>query len=202
MPNLSNRGVAPFRVRSGEGDGLRDLRLRALLESPSAFGSTFSAESDRPTAYWDELARAWSDGDDGAAFVAEAEGAWVGIAAGIRRADQLGFVAQPGTVHLASMWVSPEARNTGLGRQLTDEVVAWARATGAREVELWVTRTTQPSRSSAGPAFPRSTSTNPSPQTAATKLSVWCWCSTTVRLDPDHPPSRLETVEADKVLQA
>ena len=77
--------------------------------------------------------------DDGAAFVAEVEGAWVGIAVGVRRFDQFGFVAEPGSVHMGWMWVAPEARAAGLGLQLTDAVVAWAGGTGAREVDLWVT---------------------------------------------------------------
>ena len=128
------------RIHSGEAAHLRDIRLRALADSPRAFGGTFDADSERPSAYWEELATAWSDGDSGAAFVLEADGAWVGIAAGVRRFDQLGFVAEPGTVMLGWMWVAPKARRGGLGVQLTGEVVAWAADTGAREVHLWVTR--------------------------------------------------------------
>ncbi len=128
------------RIHSGEAAHLRDIRLRALADSPRAFGGTFDADSERPSAYWEELATAWSDGDSGAAFVLEADGAWVGIAAGVRRFDQLGFVAEPGAVMLGWMWVAPKARRGGLGVQLTGEVVAWAADTGAREVHLWVTR--------------------------------------------------------------
>jgi ribosomal protein S18 acetylase RimI-like enzyme len=127
------------RIRPGEADRLRDIRLRALSESPSAFGSTYAAASERPSAYWEELAAAWSDGEDGALFVAGSGGMWVGIAGGARRADLLAYVAPPGTVTLGWMWVSPEARGTGLGRRLTDQVVAWARATAANAVDLWVT---------------------------------------------------------------
>jgi ribosomal protein S18 acetylase RimI-like enzyme len=127
------------RIHLGEADRLRDIRLRALSESPSAFGTTFAADSERPPAHWEELTAAWSEGDDGAVFVADAGAQWVGIAVGARRADYLGFVAPAGTVHLTSMWVAPESRGAGLGRQLLDEVVAWAGATGARVVELWVT---------------------------------------------------------------
>ena len=127
------------RIHLGEADRLRDVRLRALSESPSAFGTTFAVDSERPPAYWEELTAAWSKGEDGAVFVADPGGQWVGIAVGARRADRIGFVAPPGTVHLTSMWVAPEARGTGLGKQLVEQVVAWAKATGARDVELWVT---------------------------------------------------------------
>jgi len=41
----------------------RDLRLRALADSPDAFGSTFERERDRPDAEWaDRLARAHRSG--------------------------------------------------------------------------------------------------------------------------------------------
>lgn len=109
-----------------------------MLESPSAFGASYAAESDRPLAHWEGLATSWSDGDGGALFVADTDEAWVGMAGGARRVDHLAFVAPPGTVSLGWMWVAPEARGGGLGRRLTDEVVAWARSTGARQVDLWV----------------------------------------------------------------
>ena len=128
------------RIRPGEAAHLRDIRLRALSDSPRAFGGTFDTDSERPSAYWEELAVAWSDGDTGAAFAVEAGGGWVGMAVGVRRFDQLGFVAEPGTVMLGWMWVAPKARGGGLGMQLTGEVVAWAADTGARQVHLWVTR--------------------------------------------------------------
>ena len=66
--------------------------------------------------------------------MAEAEGAWVGMAAGFRADDD------PATIGLFGMWVAPEARGHGLGRRLVDEVVAWAQASGARAVRLGVIR--------------------------------------------------------------
>jgi ribosomal protein S18 acetylase RimI-like enzyme len=143
---LSQLGIIPEmlckirRIRPGEATHLRDIRLQALSESPAAFGGTFAADSERPSAYWEELATVWSEGDDGAAFVAEAEGAFVGMAVGVRRFDLVGFVAEPGSVHMGWMWVAPPARGAGLGLQLTNEVVAWAASTGALVVDLWVTR--------------------------------------------------------------
>jgi GNAT superfamily N-acetyltransferase len=120
------------RIHAGEAAHLRDISFRALSGSPRAFGETIAADSERLGAYWEELATARSDGDDGAAFVAEAEGAWVGIAVGVRRFDQLNFVAELGSVHMGWMWVASEARSAGLGLQLPDEVLAWAGDTGAR----------------------------------------------------------------------
>ncbi len=122
------------RIRPGEGERLRDIRLRALSEDPGAFGSSFDEEVGRLMPVWDEAASARSEGGAEATFVAEAEGAWVGMAAGFRADDD------PATIGLFGMWVAPEARGHGLGRRLVDEVVAWAQASGARAVRLGVIR--------------------------------------------------------------
>ena len=122
------------RIRPGEGERLRDIRLRALSEDPEAFASSFDEEAGRLMAVWDEAATARSQGELETTFVAEAGGAWAGLAAGFRADDD------PGMIGLFSMWVAPEARGQGLGRRLVDEVVAWARSTGARAVRLGVIR--------------------------------------------------------------
>jgi GNAT superfamily N-acetyltransferase len=41
-------------------------------------------------------------------------------------------------VELASMWVNPNARRAGVGRDLVLAVIDWARETGASEVALGV----------------------------------------------------------------
>lgn len=41
--------------------------------------------------------------------------------------------------HLYQMWVAPAHRGRGIGRELLDAVIEWARAAGARAVELGVT---------------------------------------------------------------
>jgi ribosomal protein S18 acetylase RimI-like enzyme len=122
------------RIRPGEGDRLRDIRLRALRDAPAAFASTFEAESARPPAAWTEAATAWSAGDDTATFVAEADQHWVGLI-GARRARE-----RPGLVELVSMWVAPESRRLGIAQRLIGQVVAWARSIGVGAVELWVAR--------------------------------------------------------------
>ena len=45
-----------------------------------------------------------------------------------------------GVVELVSMWTDPTVRRSGVGRLLVDTVLEWAKACGAREVQLWVTR--------------------------------------------------------------
>jgi ribosomal protein S18 acetylase RimI-like enzyme len=43
--------------------------------------------------------------------------------------------------HVYGMWVDPRARRSGVGRRLLDDVIAWTRSVGAKEIELGVTAT-------------------------------------------------------------
>ena len=122
------------RIRPGEADALRAVRLAALAESPSAFGSTHAEESTLTAEEWTGRARAGSDGSERAMFFAVADGEIVGLAGGYR----LGPAS--GVVELVSMWTDPTARRGGAGRLLIDAVLGWAKACGAGEVQLWVTR--------------------------------------------------------------
>jgi GNAT superfamily N-acetyltransferase len=129
------------RIRSDEGGDLRCARLAALADAPHAFASTFERELRYPDQRWSDFAHSHAAGDDDAMFAAvTAQGRWVGIAGGFRRPEQ------PECVHLVSMWVAPPARSTGIGRRLVTAVVDWARAVGARRVELWVTEGNEPAQ--------------------------------------------------------
>jgi hypothetical protein len=44
------------RLRAGEAARLRELRLRALQDSPDAFASSYEREAELPTAHWKRLA--------------------------------------------------------------------------------------------------------------------------------------------------
>ncbi|MFI6505598.1 GNAT family N-acetyltransferase [Nonomuraea typhae] len=104
---------------------LREVRLRALADSPDAFGSTYEREAAFPAEKWvQRLAN-----PDGVFFVAVSGGEIHGMV--------YGLAERPGHVHLLSMWVAPEARGARLGSRLVDEVIAWARARNAEEIELW-----------------------------------------------------------------
>jgi GNAT superfamily N-acetyltransferase len=111
----------------------RELRLRALEDSPDAFGSLLEYEQPRADADWQQRV----DGRAGSALqfpvVAVHAGAAVGLAWG--RIDP----AHPDVAHLYQMWVAPEHRRGGAGAMLLDAVINWARAAGARRVALRVT---------------------------------------------------------------
>jgi GNAT superfamily N-acetyltransferase len=102
---------------------LRDLRLRALEESPDAFLATIAEAQARSDEDW----RDWSSGSDGVIFVDEAFGGMAG-----------GFVTDDGDAMLWGMWVAPERRGSGLAEALARAVVEWAREQGVPRVVLWV----------------------------------------------------------------
>ena len=128
------------RVRPGEGTMLRDVRLRALLDTPSAFGSTHEREVAYEPAVWDERAREGSAGDARATFVAVDGEVCVGMVAAFPDVDH------PGVVDLVGMWTAPEARRQGVAIRLVEAVLGWSTGIGAERLELWVTRGNEPAQ--------------------------------------------------------
>jgi ribosomal protein S18 acetylase RimI-like enzyme len=126
------------RIHADEGAALRAIRLAALRDSPSAFGSTYQAEEAHTARHWAQRARHCSAGDDSATYFATIDERVVGLVAAYRpsRAEAV--------VELVSMWTAPDFRRTGAARQLVDAVLEWARAGSAKSVELWVTKGNDP----------------------------------------------------------
>lgn len=122
------------RIRPDEGMVLRDLRLAALVDAPSAFASTYARESLLSAEDWEGRARQGSAGSARATFFAESADGIVGLVGAYRP----GPVSS--RVELVSMWTRPAARRTGVGRLLVQAVLDWARSCGARDVELWVAK--------------------------------------------------------------
>ena len=111
----------------------RDLRLRALADSPEAFGSTLERERAHGEAEWVGWIEGW-EGSRNVLFVAQDDERWVGMAVGSRAGEE-------SDAHLYGMWVEPSSRSRGIGARLVVEVLAWARGWEARSVILGVTET-------------------------------------------------------------
>ena len=126
--------IETSRVLPSEWEILKDLRLSALHDSPSAFGSAYADEIGRSDEEWMRRASQASAGDDLATFFALTEGVAVGVVTGYRPKET------PQEVELVSMWTSPDARRSGAGRALVGVVVDWATAAVAHSVGLWVMR--------------------------------------------------------------
>ena len=128
------------RIGPHEGARLKALRLRALAEAPEAFGESVAEAEARDEAEYAARARAASDGDRRAWFLAEltrgpgmaADATAVGLAMGRRR--------PPDDCMIFSVWVAGSARGRGVGRALMAAVADWARSWGAGRLVLWVYR--------------------------------------------------------------
>ncbi len=127
-------------MRPEDGASLRQVRLRALIDSPSAFASSLAQESDRPIKAWEDRARIRAAGVSDVGFFAVEDERLVGMVAGYFDAEG----GEADVVHLIAMWVDPAARACGAGRALTQAVLAWAREREARLVKLWVATNNAP----------------------------------------------------------
>ncbi len=118
------------RIAPDDGLLLRDLRLRSIVDAPSAFGQPIEEARGRPEKEWHRSARQSSHGDNRAWLIAERDGYGVGLVQGRKR--------RPETLLLFSMWVDPSARRLGVGRALIESLEAWGRGWDATETILWV----------------------------------------------------------------
>jgi ribosomal protein S18 acetylase RimI-like enzyme len=102
---------------------LREIRLRALAETPENFGSLVAVESAKSDDDW----RAWLAGS--AWFAAFDGDTAVALVCGL-----------PGAAEwlIFSMWVAPQLRGHGLAARLVDAVRAAAGEAGAQAIALHV----------------------------------------------------------------
>jgi GNAT superfamily N-acetyltransferase len=128
------------RIQPDDGPELRAVRLAALADTPSAFGSTWATEAERSDDEWSDRARWASSGTDRITLLARQGNRVVGIAGGYR--EEIATAE----VDLVSMWTDPAARRTGVGQRLVGAVIEWAANTGASSVGLWVTRGNSPAQ--------------------------------------------------------
>jgi len=129
-------------VRAENVQLFKAVRLRALQDSPSAFGSTYAREIQFNDEEWQARAERWN-GEHGIGYLAMEDGVPCGIAGGILDAvdpvDQIDQVR----AHLVSMWTASTHRQRGVGRLLVDAVAAWARLRGVNTLLLSVVSTNE-----------------------------------------------------------
>jgi ribosomal protein S18 acetylase RimI-like enzyme len=115
----------------------KEIRLRALKESPGAFGSTYAREIQMTDEEWRNRVARWNS-DAGIGLLAFDEGVACGIAGSFLHQDDLT------RTHLISMWSAPSHRHRGVGRMLVDGIASWARQRGATVLDLFVVANNQP----------------------------------------------------------
>ncbi len=118
------------RLKPTEWPTALNLRVAALTESPSAFGSTVVRERGLPLATWRArlTGNAWFAAFDGEIAV--------GLACGVH-------TETPDERELTGVWVAPSRRGTGLGDALVTSVRDWAALQGARRLTLEVVSTNE-----------------------------------------------------------
>lgn len=109
-------------------------RLSALRESPTAFGSTYGEETRLSEELWRERVAAMNV--VGAIGYLAMEG---DKPCGLIRCTI--DLQNSRSAEIASMWVAPGHRRSGIASDLLAAVQGWATASGARELRLTVTNT-------------------------------------------------------------
>jgi GNAT superfamily N-acetyltransferase len=130
-----------MRVRELERDEwalFRELRLRALADSPDAFARRFVDEQAQPDAHWIRLTESVTMPGGQVMLVAEDEHRPLGLAFGLFDKEH----AKTG--HVGGMWVEPEARGKGAGQALLAAVIEWACTRRLERLILWVTEGNEP----------------------------------------------------------
>ena len=113
--------------------------MRALADAPLAFSTTLADAERRDDQWWQAAAQRGEQGDGWVTFVAADGDRLVGMASGQFPDEGLHVLDDPALASLMQMWVAPESRRNGIGRELVEAVVAWAATRGSRVVRLGVT---------------------------------------------------------------
>lgn len=107
---------------------VRDVRLRALREDPSVFGSSLAREEMFKESHWRMRVRTVST--------------WVALDGTGTPRGIVSMLLEPGSPaddrHVVALWVAPEVRRQGIGWRLLDTVRLAAVAEDARTVSLWM----------------------------------------------------------------
>lgn len=107
---------------------VRDVRLRALREDSSAFGSSLERESRFKENHWRMRVRSTPT--------------WVAVGDAGEPLGLVSMLQEPGSPtddrHVLGLWVAPESRRRGVAWSLLDAIRHAAIAEGARTVSLWL----------------------------------------------------------------
>jgi GNAT superfamily N-acetyltransferase len=119
--------------RLGEDDwaALRQVRLRALLDAPESFYTTYQDSVALLEADWRGRLRATDKVTLLAAVDDQPAGMVTGVPAGEDECD-------PDAALMLAMWVSPESRGRGVADALTIELLTWSREQSFKRLLLWV----------------------------------------------------------------
>jgi ribosomal protein S18 acetylase RimI-like enzyme len=128
MPTISVR-----RFTADEWRTYRALRLRALKDSPDAYGSTLDREMALTDSDWSTRLADGVAAPRALPLIALVDGTPAALTWGRVNDDE------PEVAHVYQVWVAAEHRGRGIGRLLMEAVIAWARESRLHAVLLDVT---------------------------------------------------------------
>lgn len=132
-------------VKADDWELMRDVRLAALADAPSAFASSYAREARFTEEQWRGRISERS-----VVFFAHDGSAGPGQAspgpAGPEPAGLAGVYIEDTEPDLVSMWVRPSARGLGAGEALIEAAADWTRARGYLALFLWVNESNGPAR--------------------------------------------------------
>ncbi|HJZ64433.1 MAG TPA: GNAT family N-acetyltransferase [Candidatus Acidoferrum sp.] len=129
--------VAIERITRENIELFKSVRLDALNESPSAFGSTYAREAAFTHTEWLARLERWN-GEQGIGFLAMDGGKGCGIAGALLDLED------PARAQLVSMWTAPAHRRRGAGQLLVGAVIDWAKSRKIKTLTLMVVSTNGP----------------------------------------------------------
>jgi RimJ/RimL family protein N-acetyltransferase len=120
------------RIRKGEWELYKQLRLAALEDAPEAFSTTYEAAAQRSRESWVAQTDSSAEGADRFTFLAFIEQQPAGLAALYRDA------AGSAQGELIQVWVAPSGRGTGLASELVAFIINCAKAHGFDKIRAEV----------------------------------------------------------------
>lgn len=129
------RGQAIIRpTRESDAEAYRALRLQALQDHPTVFGSDYASSAALPLEHWQERMRKGAGDEFTVTYVAEAGGALIGMTTLVRNEPLK--IRHSGMIY--SVYTHPAWRGTGVADALLNACVAYARGLGMRVLHLGV----------------------------------------------------------------
>jgi ribosomal protein S18 acetylase RimI-like enzyme len=112
-------------LQEGDWHAYREVRLAALRESPEAFLATYAEEAKRPDQYWRNCVV------QAHRLLAVRDGEPVGVAS-------VGMIeGAPQSADFHDLWVTPDARNTGVASRLVQIAADQAIQGGCTKLYYW-----------------------------------------------------------------
>lgn len=120
------------RIRKGEAQLYKTVRLESLKQSPEAFSTSYESALTRTPESWENQTNNSAVGSDRSTFIVLKEKEPIGIAA-LYRDNKNNIVGE-----LLQVWIAPQTRGSGLAQELLQTVFQWARKNGFRKIQAEV----------------------------------------------------------------